>query len=61
MSGDFDADRLIDAMSELLALPVSPDCRQGIALHLRVARTMADSVLAVELPDEAEPAPVFTP
>lgn len=62
MSGEtFDAEKLIDAMSEFLGLPVEEEYRAGIAGHLVVAHRIARDVLAFETPDEAEPAPVYEP
>ncbi len=57
----FDPHALIDAMAPFLDLPVSDACREGVAVHLAAARRIADSVLALDLDDEAEPAPVFRP
>jgi Protein of unknown function (DUF4089) len=56
---DVDTDALIDAMAAYLNVPIKPEHRLGIALNLRAAHQMAQGLLAVELPDEAEPGPVF--
>jgi Protein of unknown function (DUF4089) len=58
---EFDPDAVIEAMSAFLALPISAEYRQGVAIHLKAAHAIAQAVLDVELPDEAEPAPVFSP
>lgn len=57
----FGAEKLIDAMAEFLGLPVEEEYRAGIAAHLIVAHRIAQDVLAFEISDEAEPAPVYEP
>ncbi len=54
-------DRLIDAASAVLDLPIAPQWRQAIRLHLGITLGHAATVGAFPLPDEAEPAPVFRP
>ena len=55
MSED-EADRVIDAMAALLGLEIEDEFRPGVRFHLvNTARVVLD----FELPDEAEPAPVF--
>lgn len=56
---DFDVEALIDAMAQFLDLPVEDAYREGIAGHLKAAHGIARDVLAVVMPDDAEPAPVF--
>jgi len=56
-----DAEALITAMEGLLDMTVAPEHRPGVAAHLLAARGIAAALLAVELPEEGEPAPVFTP
>jgi hypothetical protein len=56
-----EADRLIDAMAVLLDLEIDEEFRPGVRLHLLTTARIAQAVLAFELPDEAEPAPVFEP
>ena len=58
---EFDPDTLIDAMAPLLDLPLEAADRAVIATHLRIARSMAATVAAHPLPDDAEPLPVFRP
>lgn len=58
---DAEAERLMDAAAGYLGLPVEEAYRAGIRSHLVIARAMAELVLSVELEDEAEPAPVYTP
>jgi hypothetical protein len=57
----FDADKLIDAMSAFTGVPVDDAYRPGVAAHLIAARAIAAGLLALDLPDDAEPAPVFEP
>jgi hypothetical protein len=56
---DFDAVAVIDGLSPFLNLPIAAEYRNGVAIHLRAARAIAEGVLALELPDDAEPGPVF--
>jgi len=58
---DAEAESVIDAMALFLALPVKPEYRPGIAAHLQAARRIAGPLLALDLGDHAEPAPVYTP
>ncbi len=52
-------DKLIDASAAALGLPIQPEWRPGIKANLEVTLRLAALVAAFELPDEAEPAPVF--
>lgn len=56
-----DAERMIDAASVFLDVPVEPAYRSGVKSHLAVARSMAELVFAFEMEDGAEPAPVYLP
>jgi hypothetical protein len=58
---EFDPDKLMDAMSTFLNLPIEPEYRNGVAIHLRASQRLAKSFLDIPLDDEAEPAPVFVP
>jgi hypothetical protein len=57
---DADLDAFIGAGTALLGLPVQPAWREAIRLHLRISLTHAQAVLDFPLPDEADPAPVFS-
>jgi hypothetical protein len=57
---DDDLDAFITAGTALLHLPIQPAWRAAIRLHLEISMTLADIVLAFPLPDESDPAPVFT-
>jgi hypothetical protein len=61
MSKEFDPDTLIAALAPFLGLAVEPEYRDGVKAHLRAAKTIAADVLAFEMPDDAEPAPVYKP
>jgi hypothetical protein len=49
----------IDASAEALALPIDPAWKPTIKANLQVTLRLAQMVAEFELPDEAEPAPVF--
>jgi hypothetical protein len=51
----------IDAGAALSGLPVDPAYRPGVKIHLNAVTNAAKLVLAFELEDDAEPAPVFWP
>jgi hypothetical protein len=53
-------DAFIAAGTALLDLPVDPGWQAAIRLHLRLSFTHAQTLLALPLPDDADPAPVFT-
>jgi hypothetical protein len=60
MGTDEDAvDEFIDAAARALGIPVEPQWKPGIKANLQVTLRMAAMVADFELPDEAEPAPVF--
>ena len=52
-------DAWLDANASLLGITVAPEWREAVRLHLRITRDMAHQVLDFQLPDEADPAPVF--
>ena len=52
-------DDFIDAAARALGLPVEPQWRPAIKANLDVTLRLGALVAAFELPDEAEPAPVF--
>jgi hypothetical protein len=53
-------DAFIEAAARVLALPVEPQWRAAIKANLEVNLRLATFVADFALPDEAEPAPVFT-
>jgi hypothetical protein len=50
---------LIDASAAALGLPIDPAWKPEIRANLAVTLRLARMVEEFELPDEAEPAPVF--
>lgn len=55
----FDVEACIDAAAPMLGLSITQAQRPGIALHLATTMRIASVFMGVELPDDAEPAPVF--
>jgi hypothetical protein len=53
-------DGFIDAALGVLALPVEPQWRAAIKANLEVNLRTAKFVTEFALPDETEPAPIFT-
>jgi hypothetical protein len=60
-SHPFDAEALVDAMTPLLGLTLTPESRAQTIVHLRIAAEQAEKLLSVSLDGREEPAPVFTP
>jgi hypothetical protein len=54
-----DLDDFIAAAARVLGLPVEPVWQPAVRTHLQVTLRLAAMVAELELPDEAEPAPVF--
>jgi hypothetical protein len=59
MSDSDDFDSWLDANAALVGIAVAPEWRDGVKLHLRITRDLAQLVLDFQLPDDADPAPVF--
>jgi hypothetical protein len=60
MGTDEDAlDEFIDAAARTLGIAVEPQWKPGIKANLQVTLRVGAMVAEFELPDEAEPAPVF--
>ncbi len=55
----FDAETYVDAAAALIGLPLDPVHRPGVILNMQRIAEMAALLMAVPLPDETEPAPVF--
>jgi hypothetical protein len=53
-------DALVDAAAHALALPVEPAWKGAVKANLAVTLALAASFADFPLPDDAEPAPVFT-
>ena len=56
-----DLEAYVDAATGLIGLPLDPAHRPGVILNLQRIAEMAALVMAFPLPEDAEPAPVFTP
>jgi hypothetical protein len=56
---DPELDAWIDAGTALLGIPIQPEWRAAIRLHLTITFGHAGTVRAFKLPDETDPAPVF--
>ena len=59
MSDTNELDAWLDANAALLGIAIAPEWRDTVRLHLRIARDMAQRVMDFQLPDDADPAPVF--
>jgi hypothetical protein len=53
-------DQFIAAAAHVLALPVDPAWKGAVKANLEVTLRLAVSFADFPLPDDAEPAPVFT-
>ena len=53
-------DQFIEAAAHALALPVEPAWKGAVKTNLEVTLRLATSFADFPLPDDAEPAPVFT-
>jgi hypothetical protein len=56
---DAELDLWLDASAKPLGLKVAPEWRAAVRANLAVTFRMAGVVADFDLPDEAEPAPVF--
>jgi hypothetical protein len=61
MNEPFDPAALVAAAAPLIGVELAPESRAAVVLHLKIAAGLAAKLEAVELNDEAEPAPVFSP
>jgi hypothetical protein len=52
-------DALIDAGTPLFGIEVKPEWRQAVRMHLAISLDHATKVLAADLSDHIDPAPVF--
>jgi hypothetical protein len=57
---DAELDAFIDASAAVLGFAIEPAWRGPVRANLAVCLRMGASILDFPLPDEAEPAPVFT-
>lgn len=54
-----DLDALVDVAAKAMGLPIEPAWKPAIRANLQVGFHLAAIVEEFELPDDAEPAPVF--
>ena len=54
-----DLDAYIDAAAQALGIPIQPEWKGEIRANLDVTFKLAALVAEKELPDDAEPAPIF--
>ena len=59
--GAFDMEAYVDAAAALVGLPLDPEHRPGVVLNLERIAVLAALLMAFPLPDDTEPAPVFSP
>jgi len=59
MASNDPLDDLISATADALALPIDPAWRPAVRTHLEITFQLGKLVEEFELPDDAEPAPVF--
>jgi hypothetical protein len=57
---DADLDAFVDASALVLGLTIEPAWRAAVRINLAFTFSTAALVSDFDLPDEAEPAPVFT-
>lgn len=57
---DDELDGFIETGCRLLGIPVRDEWRETIRLHLALSLDHARNIGAFALPDESDPAPVFT-
>jgi hypothetical protein len=57
---DAELDAFMDASAVVLGVVIAPEWRAAVRANLAVTFRLGDVVAEFELPDEAEPAPVFT-
>jgi Protein of unknown function (DUF4089) len=57
---DGELEAFMDASAVLLGLTIAPEWRDAVRANLSLTFRMGAVVGAFELPDEAEPAPVFS-
>jgi hypothetical protein len=59
MSDTDDLDAFIIAGARLIGLPIRPEWREAIRVHLSISLGHVQTVAEFPLPDEIDPAPVF--
>jgi hypothetical protein len=56
---DKELEQWMEAGARLLDLPLKPEWRDSVRLHLAATLQLAERVMAFELPDEIDPAAIF--
>ncbi|MBX3625570.1 MAG: DUF4089 domain-containing protein [Rhizobacter sp.] len=56
-----DIERYVRSAAQMASLPLADAQVQRVAVHLARTKALADSLLAVPLPEETEPAEVYRP
>ncbi|MBL0727995.1 DUF4089 domain-containing protein [Piscinibacter sp. HJYY11] len=56
-----DIERYVRSAAQMASLPLDDAQVQRVAVHLARTKALADSLLAVPLPEETEPAEVYRP
>lgn len=56
-----DIERYVRSAAQMAALPLDDAQVQRVAVHLARTKALSDSLLAVPLPEETEPAEVYRP
>jgi Protein of unknown function (DUF4089) len=56
---DTEIDALIDAGARIYGFEIKPEWRPAIRMHMRISLGHAGTVLAEDLDDHVDPAPVF--
>lgn len=59
MASNDSLDDLITAAADALALPIDPAWKPAVRTHLEITLRLGKLVEEFDLPDDAEPAPVF--
>jgi hypothetical protein len=57
----FEAATYAEAASAMVGIAIDPAHRPGVVQNLELLHRMAQQVMSFPLPEETEPAPVFTP
>ena len=58
--GDTEVESIVDAMAQILGFVLTADSLKTVIEHLGIAFRLAPSFMDFHLPDDAEPAEVFT-
>ena len=59
--GEVDWETYLDQMAALVGTTIPAEYRAEVIAYLKLTHTIAQPMLEFELPEDAEPAPVFRP